>query len=136
MTLLSDEAYLQCIRCGLCLAVCPSYRTTLNETDSPRGRVALVRAQTEGRLAHSANYADKFFRCLLCEACENICPVGIEHSQLLYDGLNEAGANVELVQVENAGHGFRPIGEGPKPTHRQLQKKVLEFFDQHLSASH
>ena len=45
MTTLTDEAYLNCIRCGLCLSVCPTYRETLNETDSPRGRIALVRAQ-------------------------------------------------------------------------------------------
>ena len=73
----NDEAFLSCIRCGLCLSVCPSYRETLSETDSPRGRVALVRAMDEGQLARSENYADKFFRCLLCQSCETICPSGV-----------------------------------------------------------
>ena len=79
----SDEAFLHCIRCGLCLAVCPTYRATLGETDSPRGRIALARAQAEGRLNRSENYADKFFRCLLCAACENICPSGAEAIDIL-----------------------------------------------------
>jgi heterodisulfide reductase subunit D len=87
--LLSPEAILHCIRCGLCLAVCPSYRATLNETDSPRGRVALARAQLEGRLPRSENYADKFFRCLLCEACENICPSGTELASILHEARDE-----------------------------------------------
>lgn len=83
--LLTEEAVLHCIRCGLCLAVCPSYRETLSEPDSPRGRVALVRARTEDRLARSPNYAAKFFRCLLCEACENICPSGAELACILHE---------------------------------------------------
>ena len=46
---IEDEA-LQCVRCGLCLSTCPGYRESLNETDSPRARVALVRAIKEGLL--------------------------------------------------------------------------------------
>lgn len=37
----TEEQYLNCIRCGLCLAVCPTYREILSETASPRGWVAL-----------------------------------------------------------------------------------------------
>ena len=39
----------ECIRCGLCLSVCPTYRPTVVEGDSPRGRIALVKAQVEGK---------------------------------------------------------------------------------------
>jgi len=39
----SATEYLNCFRCGLCLAVFPTYRETLCETTSPRGRVALAR---------------------------------------------------------------------------------------------
>ena len=44
----AEDAYLNCIRCGLCLAVCPTYREYLKETASPRGRVALARKGLEG----------------------------------------------------------------------------------------
>jgi Fe-S oxidoreductase len=39
-----EEEALHCARCGLCLAACPGYRESLNETDSPRARVTQVRA--------------------------------------------------------------------------------------------
>jgi Fe-S oxidoreductase len=87
---------LQCIRCGLCLAVCPSYRETLGEADSPRGRIALARARIEGRLDRSQNYADKFYRCLLCTACENICPSGAEAIEIL-QGAREDVAGHQLL---------------------------------------
>jgi heterodisulfide reductase subunit D len=92
----NDEAFLHCIRCGLCLAVCPTYRATLGESDSPRGRIALARARAEGRLGRSENYADKFFRCLLCAACENICPSGAEATDIL-QGAREDVSDHELL---------------------------------------
>lgn len=81
----TEELFRSCIRCGLCLSVCPSYRETLNETDSPRGRVALARAAAEDGLEPSENFADKFYRCLLCASCENICPSGVVLAELLQD---------------------------------------------------
>jgi heterodisulfide reductase subunit D len=93
MSTLADEDYLNCIRCGLCLSVCPTYRATLNETDSPRGRVALTRAQDEGRLERSENYADKFFRCLLCASCETICPSGVIVADILQETRNDITAH-------------------------------------------
>jgi Fe-S oxidoreductase len=98
MNSLTDEAYLNCIRCGLCLSVCPTYRATLNETDSPRGRVALTRAQGEDRLERSDNYADKFFRCLLCASCENICPSGVIVADILQEARNDVTAHDLLPQ--------------------------------------
>ncbi|WP_448592750.1 4Fe-4S dicluster domain-containing protein, partial [Thermoflexus hugenholtzii] len=42
------EALLTCIRCARCLPVCPTYQETLHEAQSPRGRLALLRAVEEG----------------------------------------------------------------------------------------
>ena len=44
----AEEEARHCVRCGLCLSVCPGYRESLNETDSPRARVALLQAVKEG----------------------------------------------------------------------------------------
>lgn len=89
-----DELYLHCIRCGLCLYTCPAYLETLLEPDSPRARIALVRAAAEGKLDYSERFADRIHRCTLCTACEKVCPSGVEVEKLLVEGradLAEAG---------------------------------------------
>jgi glycolate oxidase iron-sulfur subunit len=81
----SEEQYLNCIRCGLCLAVCPTYREYLSETASPRGRVALARKGLEGDLELSPNLFKQMYACFDCLACNDICPVGIRPADLALD---------------------------------------------------
>jgi glycolate oxidase iron-sulfur subunit len=71
-----------CIRCGLCLSACPTYQVSLRETESPRGRVALVAKAIEGELDLTRNFKDHMYRCLDCMACNEICPVGIKPADL------------------------------------------------------
>ena len=78
----SEKEYLNCIRCGLCLAVCPTYRANLNEAASPRGRVALARKGLEGELQLSPNLMEQMYGCLACMACDELCPVGIKPAEL------------------------------------------------------
>jgi glycolate oxidase iron-sulfur subunit len=77
-----EADYLNCIRCGLCLAVCPTYREHLNETAGPRGRVALARKSLEGELKLSPNLVEQMNACFACLACNEICPVGIRPAEL------------------------------------------------------
>jgi len=94
----AEEEALYCVRCGLCLSVCPGYRESLNETDSPRARVALLRAVKEGLLdAPTDEYAAAFFRCLLCGACTFTCPSGVAVDRIL-----------ELTRGELADLGLLP----------------------------
>ncbi len=81
MVTAGEEA--SCIRCGLCLATCPTYRATLRETDSPRGRIALLRAVGEGRLQPGQQFANRYYQCLLCASCANICPSGVPLEEIL-----------------------------------------------------
>jgi len=81
----TEEQYLNCIRCGLCLAVCPTYREHLTETASPRGRVALARKGLEGDLELSPNLSEQMYACFDCMACDAICPVGIRPAELVLD---------------------------------------------------
>lgn len=77
-----ESAYYNCIRCGLCLAVCPTYREHLTETASPRGRVALTRKSMEGSLDLSPNLLGQMYSCFDCMACDEVCPVGIRPADL------------------------------------------------------
>jgi len=78
----NESSYLNCIRCGLCLAVCPTYREHLKETASPRGRVALTRKGLEGQLELSPNLIEQMYGCFACMACNDLCPVGIRPAEL------------------------------------------------------
>jgi glycolate oxidase iron-sulfur subunit len=76
------ENMLRCIRCGLCLSVCPTYQLTLLEEESPRGRIAMARAATEGFLPLTPDFVRHEESCLLCEACTAICPAGVRMEEL------------------------------------------------------
>lgn len=78
----TESDYLNCIRCGLCLSVCPTYREYLSETASPRGRVALARKSLEGQLELSPNLIEQMYGCFACMACNDACPVGIKPAEL------------------------------------------------------
>jgi glycolate oxidase iron-sulfur subunit len=73
----------QCMHCGMCLPTCPTYDATLKERNSPRGRIALMRAVADGELAIGREFADEMSYCLGCLACQTACPAGVNYAVLL-----------------------------------------------------
>jgi glycolate oxidase iron-sulfur subunit len=65
-----------CIRCGLCLSVCPTYQVSFKEEEGPRGRIAMLKALVEGHLDLTPDLLEHELNCLVCEACTAICPAG------------------------------------------------------------
>ncbi len=81
MTLVS-----KCIHCGMCLQVCPTYALFDTEMDSPRGRIAMMRAAAEGRVALAdllGVFKQHIERCLDCRACESACPSGVQYGRIV-----------------------------------------------------
>jgi len=80
----------QCMHCGLCLPTCPTFNETGRERNSPRGRIALMRAVADGELPFSRDFAEEMSYCLGCLACTSACPAGVDYAHLLETARSES----------------------------------------------
>ncbi len=85
----------QCMHCGLCLPTCPTFVETGRERNSPRGRIALMRAVADGELALTRTFGEEMYYCLGCLACTTACPAGVDYATLF----ETARAEVERRKV-------------------------------------
>jgi glycolate oxidase iron-sulfur subunit len=83
------------MHCGLCLPTCPTYDATKLERNSPRGRIALMRAIADGRLDVTKAFGDEMYFCLGCLACMTACPAGVNYAELF----EHARAEIEEKRV-------------------------------------
>ncbi|MCA9077675.1 MAG: (Fe-S)-binding protein [Planctomycetaceae bacterium] len=77
------ERFLDCVHCGLCTSKCPTYLETGDENDSPRGRIYLMRAVTDGRVNLTSQVSRHLELCLDCRSCETACPSGVQYGRLI-----------------------------------------------------
>ena len=91
---------INCMRCGMCLPSCPTYKETFLETASPRGRVALVRKIQEGELDPSERLLEYLSLCIDCQACASACPCGVNAGELVAEFTCERKAGNRLGFME------------------------------------
>jgi glycolate dehydrogenase iron-sulfur subunit len=89
-----------CVHCGFCLPTCPTYVLWNEEMDTPRGRVYLMKAGLEGRVAMTPTFVGHFDACLGCMACMTACPSGVQYGPL-----------IERTRAQIERHYDRPLGE-------------------------
>ncbi len=79
-----NKSYLNCVHCGKCLPVCPSYNIDFNEFLSPRGRVRIVLTDyTDSLLLRPGKIMESMSTCLLCGRCEKVCPNDVNITELV-----------------------------------------------------
>lgn len=80
---LDYEQLTNCMRCGFCLPACPTFRETGIEAESPRGRIALMKAVVDGIMEPDQQFEEQMDHCLGCRACEPACPADVKYGQLI-----------------------------------------------------
>ncbi len=96
----SEKDLLACVHCGLCLQHCPTYRLTGLETESPRGRIFLIRELAEGKQSVNDRFMEHTGLCLNCRNCESVCPSGVRYSVLLEAARGEIVAQKKFARKE------------------------------------
>ncbi len=89
-----------CVHCGFCLPVCPTYQLWGEEMDSPRGRIHQIGQILDGA-AGTAATATHLDRCLGCMACVPACPSGVQYDR--------------LIEAARSWAEEPPAGSGPPP---------------------
>ncbi len=75
-----------CVKCALCLPHCPTYKLSRHEGDSPRGRIALMQGLAQGALQPEGTALPHLDGCLVCRACEPVCPAEVPYGRLIDAG--------------------------------------------------
>jgi glycolate oxidase iron-sulfur subunit len=73
-----DDQLVNCMKCGMCQAVCPLFAQTGREGDVARGKIALLEGLAGEMLKDPEGVNDRLNRCLLCGTCEANCPSGVK----------------------------------------------------------
>ena len=120
-----DDILQQCIHCGLCLAVCPTYDLTKMERSSPRGRIRMIRSVARKEMELSEIFADEMNFCLDCQACETACPAGVKYGRMV---------ETARVVVDEAGFGSKFAIKTKRFALRKIvaSRNGLKFFSQLL----
>ena len=85
----------ECMRCGLCISLCPTYKLFRIEAETPRSRVRTIDKIINGNTAVSGEELKHLNNCTQCRACETICPSKMAYGHL-FDLAREQRFQAEL----------------------------------------
>lgn len=120
--------YSDCVHCGMCLEACPTYLQTGNEAQSPRGRVYLIKAVSEGRMEINDSFMDPVFRCLDCRACETACPSNVQVGSLIEEARGQIRQAQPLTGMKAVISNTFLKGVFPHPNRLKTIGKLTRFY--------
>jgi glycolate oxidase iron-sulfur subunit len=122
------EDFARCIRCGLCLNNCPTYRLWQLEADSPRGRIRQMILVNEDELPLSAGFVEHIDKCLDCRACETACPSGVEYGKLVEHARARIEKQYRRPLVTRLARKVFIEGLLPYPARIAFTAKLVRFY--------
>jgi glycolate oxidase iron-sulfur subunit len=72
----------ECMRCGLCVSHCPTFRLFQVDEETPRRRLRTISKLIVENQPVTAEERLHLDNCLQCRACETICPSRVAYGQL------------------------------------------------------
>ncbi len=104
-----NEILNQCIKCGMCKALCPVFKTLREESVSPRGKAIILSNKNLDKIV---------FQCNLCKACEEKCPLNLKLCTAFRKArealvLQGKGLKENQEMIDNIRKTGNPFGKNP-----------------------
>ena len=125
-----------CTKCGKCHEVCPARAT--GRPLSPRDVILELREHSHGGspivIGEGGVHFDTIWSCMQCNACVEICPVGIEQAPIinqmrrraLEEGEMDAGLQDTLQMIHKTGNS---LGQGRRSRGKWTEELEFEVKD-------
>jgi len=84
----------ECMRCGICVRSCPTFRLFQVDEETPRRRIRTISKILVENQPVSADERRHLDNCLQCRACETVCPSRMAYGQLLDQAQAELKVNM------------------------------------------
>ena len=83
----------ECIRCGICVSSCPTFRLFQSEEETPRRRIRTISKLLVENLPISFDERRHLDNCVQCRACEIVCPSKMAYGQLFDQAQSQLKVN-------------------------------------------
>jgi len=129
--------FFTCVECKRCTDNCPAAQAGMELQPSGfilAGRKACEHGNVDAPVIGTVISEEALGQCTSCMACENVCPVGIEHSQLLSGAkaaqtlaLGTGGVATEFLKIMT--NYSNPFSAAPEDRSALIEELKLPFYE-------
>lgn len=111
----------ECMRCGMCVSSCPTFRLFKIDAETPRQRVRTISKILVEEQVISDEERLHLDNCLQCRACETACPSRMNYGQLFDQAQSRLNADKPLSWISKGALGLIE--------HKRWRQRLLPVFD-------